>query len=163
VTRALGAVCLALLLAAVPRGEHQRPPSQPVPPPKLLVMLVVDQMRFDYIERYGKTWNGGLQRLLAEGAVFERAFYPYINTVTCAGHATIGTGALPYRHGVIMNEWYRRPAERRMACTDDPSVASLPYTGPAEPNGHSPIASACPHWAIAFVPRRRIRGSSRSR
>jgi predicted AlkP superfamily pyrophosphatase or phosphodiesterase len=138
VTRALGAACLALLLAAVPRGEHQRPPSQPVPPPKLLVMLVVDQMRFDYIERYGKTWDGGLQRLLAEGAVFERAFYPYLNTVTCAGHATIGTGALPYRHGVIMNEWYRRPAERRMACTDDPSVASLPYTGPAEPNGHSP-------------------------
>jgi predicted AlkP superfamily pyrophosphatase or phosphodiesterase len=100
-------------------------------------MLVVDQMRFDYIDRYGSAWNGGLERLIREGAVYERAFYPYLNTVTCAGHATIGTGALPYRHGVIMNEWYRRAAKRRMACTNDPSVASVPYAPPAESVGHS--------------------------
>jgi predicted AlkP superfamily pyrophosphatase or phosphodiesterase len=105
--------------------------------PKLLIILVVDQMRFDYIDRYSSRWTGGLRRLTRDGAVFERAFYPYLNTVTCAGHATIGTGTLPYAHGIIMNEWYRRSEGRRMACTDDPSVKSLPYTPPAEPIGHS--------------------------
>jgi predicted AlkP superfamily pyrophosphatase or phosphodiesterase len=94
-------------------------------------------MRFDYIERYGQRWTGGLKRLTTEGAVFERAMYPYLNTVTCAGHATIGTGALPYRHGIILNEWYRRDAGRRMACTDDDAVTSVPYTPPAERIGHS--------------------------
>jgi predicted AlkP superfamily pyrophosphatase or phosphodiesterase len=136
--RSLCVVALALLVSTDSRSEPAAS-EQPAAAlsPKLLITIVVDQMRFDYIDRYGKTWDGGLGRLVTEGAVFERAFYPYWNTVTCAGHATIGTGTLPYRHGVIMNEWYRRSAKRRMACTDDPSATSIPYTGPAEPVGHS--------------------------
>lgn len=129
------AVLAALALVIAGGGVGQ--PKAQTPTPKLLVTVVVDQLRFDYIERYGSTWRGGLQRLLTDGAVFERAFYPYLNTVTCAGHATIGTGALPYRHGIIMNEWYRRDAGRRMACTDDDDVTSVPYTPPAERVGHS--------------------------
>jgi predicted AlkP superfamily pyrophosphatase or phosphodiesterase len=129
---------LALLVLAASLAAASRPLAQPsAATPKLLVTLVIDQMRFDYIERYGKKWNGGLHRLVTEGAVFERAMYPYLNTVTCAGHATIGTGALPYRHGIILNEWYRREVGRRMACTDDHDVTSVPYTPPAEPVGHS--------------------------
>ncbi len=138
-TRPCAALGLVLLLGAglqgTPAATHAQ--SQSAAAPKLLVTLVVDQMRFDYIERYGKTWKGGLGRLVQEGAVFERAFYPYLNTVTCAGHATIGTGTLPYRHGVILNEWYRRTSQRRMSCTDDPSATSVPYGAPAEPIGHS--------------------------
>ena len=137
-TRAFGACSLVLLLGACPLGGAIAESGREQERAKLLVMLVVDQMRFDYIDRYGSTWTGGLKRLISEGAVYERAFYPYLNTVTCAGHATIGTGALPYRHGVILNEWYRRAAKRRMACTDDPATTSLPYTPPAEPIGHSP-------------------------
>ena len=126
----IGAATLVTIAGLVaPRAQTQTP--------KLLVTIVVDQMRFDYIERYGRTWTGGLKRLVTEGAVFERAMYPYLNTVTCAGHATIGTGAYPYRHGIIMNEWYRRDAARRMACTDDDTARSVPYTSPAEPIGHS--------------------------
>jgi hypothetical protein len=94
-------------------------------------------MRFDYFDRSSKGWTAGLKRLATEGALFERAFYPYLNTVTCAGHATIGTGALPYAHGIIMNEWYQRGERRRMTCTEDPTITSLPYTPPAEPVGHS--------------------------
>lgn len=122
------------LAAASPRGTHAQTPA---PATKLLITLVVDQLRFDYLTRYNRHWSAGLKRLLTEGAVFERAMYPYLNTVTCAGHATIGTGALPYRHGIILNEWYRRDAGRRMACTDDETVRSVPYTPPAEPVGHS--------------------------
>jgi predicted AlkP superfamily pyrophosphatase or phosphodiesterase len=123
------------LALSEPRFSHAH--TQASGPPKLLITLVVDQMRFDYIERFGQRWTGGLKRLITEGAVFERALYPYLNTVTCAGHATIGTGTFPYQHGIIMNEWYRRDAGRRMACTDDDSARSVPYTPPAEPIGHS--------------------------
>lgn len=120
-------------------------PARPLPvlqprsatPPKLLMILVIDQMRFDYIDRYSSRWTSGLKRLAHEGAVFDRAFYPYLNTVTCAGHATIATGAFPYAHGIIMNEWFRRSERRRQSCTDDSNVTSLPYTPPAEPIGHS--------------------------
>ena len=60
--------------------------------PKLLVLLVVDQFRADYVETYGRQWSGGLRRLIDSGAWFTEAAYPYLNTVTCAGHATIATG-----------------------------------------------------------------------
>jgi predicted AlkP superfamily pyrophosphatase or phosphodiesterase len=123
-----------VVLSGAPPMDAQAPATRP----KLLITIVVDQMRFDYVERYGPRWSAGLKRLITEGAVFERAMYPYLNTVTCAGHATIGTGTFPYRHGIILNEWYRRDAERRMSCTDDPAVKSVPYTDPAEPIGHSP-------------------------
>jgi predicted AlkP superfamily pyrophosphatase or phosphodiesterase len=121
-------------LLAVPATQAQAPAATA---PRLLVTLVIDQMRFDYIDRYGGRWNAGLKRLVTEGAVFERAMYPYLNTVTCAGHATIGTGAFPYRHGIIMNEWYRRDTGRRRQCTYDETVASVGYANPAEAVGHS--------------------------
>ena len=127
---------LATLLAAAsgPAPKAQAPATAT---PRLLVTIVIDQMRFDYIDRYGGRWHAGLKRLVTEGAVFERAMYPYLNTVTCAGHATIGTGAFPYRHGIILNEWYRRDLGRRRQCTYDDSVASVPYASTAEPVSHS--------------------------
>ena len=128
---------VAFVAAVFIVATNSPPRAQTAPAPKLLITLVVDQMRFDYIERYGRSWNAGLKRIVTEGAVFERAMYPYLNTVTCAGHATIGTGAFPYRHGIILNEWYRRDVGRRMACTDDTAVQSVPYTPPSEVVGHS--------------------------
>jgi arylsulfatase A-like enzyme len=108
--------------------------------PRLVVIVVVDQLRFDYLDRFAGLWKHGFRRLMTEGAVFERAFYPYLNTVTCTGHATIATGALPSTHGVILNEWWQRSANRRMSCTDDPSVKSVPYGGgQPERIGHSAI------------------------
>ena len=64
-------------------------------PPRLVVVLVVDQMRADYIDRYGFQWTRGLKRLITEGAYYKQAYYPYLNTVTCVGHATLSTGAFP--------------------------------------------------------------------
>ena len=54
-------------------------------PPKLAVIIVVDQMRADYVDRFHADWTGGLNRLVSEGAWFQRAAYPYLTTVTCAG------------------------------------------------------------------------------
>ena len=74
--------------------------------PKLVVIVVVDQMRADYLDRYGANLKLGLRRLMKDGARFTNGAYPYLNTVTCAGHSTIGTGSFPYRHGMILNSWF---------------------------------------------------------
>ncbi len=102
-----------------------------------MVLLVVDQMRFDYLTRFKDFWKGGFKRLVDEGSVFDEARYPYLNTVTCAGHATIGTGAFPATHGIALNEWWDRASQTRVPCTSDPSVQPLPYGGTPEPVGHS--------------------------
>jgi hypothetical protein len=139
----------ALALLAVALGAFAlapRPAAQTAPParPRLLVLVVVDQMRADYLTRLASRFNAGFRRLLDEGAVFEQAFYPYLNTVTCAGHATIGTGALPKTHGAILNQWYDREARGLRTCTDDATVSSYTY-GHAQPSrGHSAAALRVP-------------------
>ena len=96
-------------------------------PPRLVVVLVVDQMRADYIDRFQHQWRAGLKRLVDEGAWFRQAAYPYFQTNTCAGHATISTGALPEVHGIIGNNWYDRADDRLRTCTDDASAPLLSY------------------------------------
>ena len=129
---ALALVCTLGLCLAAPRPEAADKPG----PIGLVVLVVVDQMRADYIDRYGHTWSAGLKRMVDGGARFSEAAYPYLNTVTCPGHATIGTGRFPARHGIILNEWWDRAAERRRACTDDPAATTLTPTD-ALKDGHS--------------------------
>ncbi len=76
-------------------------------------------MRRDYIQDYGPKWTKGLRRLVDEGAWFTNAAYPYTSTLTCAGHATIGTGTLPSTHGIISNGWWDRATQRAVSCTSD--------------------------------------------
>ena len=83
-----------------------KPASPKVPArPKLVVVLVVDQMRADYVDKFLGQWTGGLKRLVEEGAWFRDAAYPYAATETCVGHATISTGAFPATHGMVANAW----------------------------------------------------------
>ena len=67
-------------------------------PLKLVVVLVVDQMRADYVDKFQHQWTAGLHRLVTEGAWYRLAAYPYLNTWTCATHATIATGSFPSSH-----------------------------------------------------------------
>ena len=90
-------------------------------------MLVVDQMRNDYIEDYGAGWTHGFRRLVSEGARFQNAAYPYFSTVTCAGHATIATGTVPAFHGIILNQWWDRNQQKELSCTEDPPAPTIPY------------------------------------
>lgn len=124
--RRLRSLLILLLLAASVAPAF----AAPARPPKLVVVLVVDQMRADYIDRYSGQWTAGLRRLLTEGAWFRRANYPYASTVTCVGHATVSTGAFPWTHGIVGNSWYDREAGRTVRCTDDPSVKTVSYAGP---------------------------------
>ena len=101
-------------------------------PPRLIVLVVVDQMRADYIGRFQHQWTSGLQRLLDDGAWFRQAAYPYFQTNTCVGHATISTGSLPEAHGIIGNNWYDRDEGRLRACADDANSLLVSYGDPVE-------------------------------
>src|SRR2546425_9075834 len=112
------AVCLfcaqLLLPASVPaqaEKEHSRP--------KLVVVLVVDQLRADYLEKYSEHWTGGLRRLLGEGAWVRQAAYPHPNTRTCGGHAPNSTGSLPAAHRNISNPRWGRQTGKKVTCTQD--------------------------------------------
>jgi predicted AlkP superfamily pyrophosphatase or phosphodiesterase len=95
--------------------------------PKLIVLLMVDQMRGDYIDRFQRQWTGGLHRLLTNGAWFRQADYPYLDTVTCAGHASVGTGTMPSTHGMVMNSWWDRAKKVEMPCTADARAVPISY------------------------------------
>ena len=97
--------------------------------PKLIVVLVADQMRADYLDRYSGQFTGGLRRLMDNGAWFQRTMYPYLNTITCAGHSTIGTGTFPYQHGMILNTWFDRKTGSATDCTDDGKEKEVNYNG----------------------------------
>ena len=98
--------------------------------PRLLVTVVVDQMRADYLQVFARHWKNGVRTLLDQGMVFENARYPYLVTVTCAGHATIGTGALPHRHGMINNTWWQRKERALTGCSGDPATTDITYGRP---------------------------------
>lgn len=91
--------------------------------PKLVVGIIVDQMRFDFLEKYEEHFSeGGFKRLLREGYSFENTHYNYVPTVTAAGHASIYTGVTPSIHGVIENAWYERESQRLVSNVGDTSV-----------------------------------------
>jgi hypothetical protein len=133
-----------VILALVTAAGAIRPAAQT--PPKLVVILVVDQMRADYLTRFDRHWRAGFRTLLSQGAVFDNANYPYFTTETCAGHATIGTGTFPHTHGMITNAWWRRDVRRNPECTVDADVAAVTY-GAAVTFGSSPAQLMAPTLA----------------
>ncbi|RPI28370.1 MAG: alkaline phosphatase family protein [Acidobacteria bacterium] len=87
--------------------------------PRLVVLLMVDGLaQHQLLQAYGRLGKGGLSRMLEEGAWFTDAHYGYATTFTAAGHATVATGAYPYRHGLIANDWME--GGNRVYCVEDP-------------------------------------------
>ena len=100
--------------------------------PKLVVGIVVDQMRYDYLYRYwAKFGAGGFRRLLGEGFSFESCHYNYVPTYTGPGHASIYTGATPSVNGIVGNNWFERETGRSTYVTEDKTVQSVGGTGAA--------------------------------
>jgi hypothetical protein len=126
---------LAAALALVVASSLAAPALDAQEPPRLVVFISIDQMRSDYIDRYGMHWSGGLRRLVTQGARYIQAAYPYLNTVTCAGHATMSTGTVPSTHGMVLNAWFDRTAGKDVACTDDESVQAISYHTPGAKTG----------------------------
>jgi predicted AlkP superfamily pyrophosphatase or phosphodiesterase len=126
--RVLAVLAVTAFAAGVPARAAERP--------RLVVLVSVDQMRADYLERGRDLWSGGLRRLLDEGAWFGDAAFSYSHTVTCAGHATLSTGTLPARHGMVLNEWWDRATADGVRCTEDASLRDWPIGG--EPRAEGP-------------------------
>ncbi|MCH1596370.1 MAG: alkaline phosphatase family protein [Flavobacteriaceae bacterium] len=112
-------VALFLLLLITALGVYSQQ-DQPYQQPKLVVGIVVDQMRYDYLTRF---WNdfgdGGFKRLINEGFLSKNHHYNYIPTVTAPGHTSIYTGTTPAVHGILGNNWYDKFAKQRVYCADD--------------------------------------------
>jgi predicted AlkP superfamily pyrophosphatase or phosphodiesterase len=123
-------VAFLLLAIGVFAGALKIDRVRAADPPRLLVTVVVDQLRADYLQHFNKHWTNGFRTLLDQGLVFENARYPYLVTVTCAGHATIGTGAFPHRHGMINNTWWQRKERVLTGCSADPATTEITYGRP---------------------------------
>ena len=97
--------------------------------PKLIVGIVVDQMRWDFLYRYYDRYSkGGFKRLMDDGFNCENTFIPYTPTVTAAGHTCIYTGSVPAIHGVVGNGWYDYTEKRDVYCSEDKSVQTVGAT-----------------------------------
>jgi predicted AlkP superfamily pyrophosphatase or phosphodiesterase len=115
--------------------------------PKLVVLIVVDQMRADYMDKFRGQWSGGLKRLAEEGAWFRAAAYPYAGTETCVGHSTISTGAFPLSHGMVANAWWDREAQKMVTCTSDADAKNIGYSGMNVKGGDSAVRMLLPSFA----------------
>lgn len=105
--------------------------SKTVSKPKLVVGIVVDQMRYDYIYRFwDKFGNDGFKKLVNEGFFCKNTNYNYVPTYTGPGHASIYTGTTPAVHGIIANDWYDKSSGKNMYCVQDDKVASVGTTAP---------------------------------
>jgi predicted AlkP superfamily pyrophosphatase or phosphodiesterase len=97
--------------------------------PKLVVGIVVDQMRYDYLTQFEKRYGeGGFKRMMNEGYNCKNNHYNYIPTYTGPGHASIYTGAAPESHGIIANDWYDKFAKDFVYCAFDDTYTSVGVT-----------------------------------
>lgn len=104
--------------------------QQPIARPKLVVGVVIDQMRWDYLYRYYDRYaaNGGFKRMLNMGYSCENTMIPYAPTVTACGHSTIYTGAVPAISGITGNMWWDSQLQKTVYCTEDKSVNTVGST-----------------------------------
>ena len=94
--------------------------------PKLIVGIVVDQMRVDYLYRFqNKFSNKGFKRLMNDGFFGRNTHYNYVPTYTGPGHASIFSGSTPEVHGIIANDWYNKAIKKSYNCVDDSTVMAV--------------------------------------
>lgn len=105
--------------------------AQPGERPKLVVGIVVDQMRQEYLYRYyNKFGNGGFKRLMTDGFQLTNAHYNYVPTYTGPGHASVYTGTTPAYHGIIGNDWYDKTVKKTVYCVGDDKQKTVGSNNP---------------------------------
>ena len=133
---------LALLLGAIPSAFASAYNAHP----KLVVVIIIDQFRGDYLERYRDQFGeGGFRLLLDHGAYFTDCNYDYANTRTAPGHATLFTGAYSNGHGIAANEWWDPQKKRMVTSVEDDDTKLVGIAGDAAGNN----AGASPHNLLA--------------
>src|SRR5699024_8673792 len=118
-----------LFIFGLNSGQAQNPSSQKAAfkdRPKLVVGIVVDQMRYDYLPRYWDKFEaGGFKRLITQGYNFKNNHYNYFPTYTGPGHAAIYTGTTPSVNGIVGNGWYNRSISKSMYVVSDSTVSAV--------------------------------------
>ena len=100
--------------------------SQKVERPKLVVGIVIDQMRYDYLYRFNQYFgNDGFKRLMNDGTNFTFAHFNYVPTYTAPGHSSIYTGTTPFYHGIIANDWFDKAKRKMIYCVNDTTEKSV--------------------------------------
>ncbi|MGN6494585.1 MAG: alkaline phosphatase PafA [Agriterribacter sp.] len=113
--------CTMLVMAGAVNAQT-RVSSAPAQP-KIIVGMMVDQMRWDYLYRFQNRYTeGGFKRLLREGFTCENTLIDYSPTITACGHTCVYTGSVPAVHGVVGNDWFDRSKGKNIGCVDDESV-----------------------------------------
>lgn len=152
-------LALGLFAACVPGGGAS-PPAAAGARPRLVVVLVVDQMRADSLTRFADLYQGGLARLRRDGAVFTEGHVQHALTYTAPGHASVATGTHPRQHGIVENEWYDRGTRREVYAAADPQARTVVAGArPPAPEGRSPAQLLRPglgDWLKGQVPRARV-------
>ena len=121
---------LSMALLGCGTASAQQSNAAAIERPKLVVGIVVDQMRWDYLYRYQKRYtDGGFKRLLGEGFSCENTMIPYVPSVTAIGHTCIYTGSVPSIHGIAGNNFVKEG--KKVYCTDDDSVKPVGTTSVA--------------------------------
>jgi len=109
---------LAFLIIAITTKAQEKP--------KLVVGIIVDQMRQEYLHRFeNKFSEEGFKRLMSEGFSFENAHYNYMPTYTAPGHASVYTGTTPAIHGIIGNNWYDKVLKKEIYCAEDNTMKTV--------------------------------------
>lgn len=128
-TRRLLALSLVLVLVVVALGQRRTtttPNSTQPRRAKLVLLIVVDQFRYDYIERFGDLFvQNGLRRLMRDGASWTQSNYDHMPTYTAPGHGTMMTGAYPAETGIIGNDWLDRASGKRVTSVSDDQTKLL--------------------------------------
>ena len=116
---------VTLLFGSVAPAQRRTQPSEPKRP-KLVLLIVVDQFRYDYLERFGDLFvPNGFRRLMRDGASWTQSNYDHMPTYTAPGHALMMTGAYPAESGIIGNEWLDRASGKRITSVTDESAKVL--------------------------------------
>lgn len=133
------ALSLLLIIAVVSSGQRRVRPEPAEPKrPRLVLLIVVDQFRYDYLARFGDLFvANGLKRLLRDGASWSNSNYDHMPTYTAPGHGTMMTGAYPAETGIVGNEWPDRATGKKVTSVSDTTVKLLGGTRPDE-TGASP-------------------------
>ncbi|HEY8188239.1 MAG TPA: alkaline phosphatase family protein [Pyrinomonadaceae bacterium] len=124
------------------KSQRAGPPEATGARPRLVLLIVVDQFRYDYLERFGDLFGPhGIKRLMREGAFWVNANFDYMPTKTGPGHAAIMTGAPPAATGMVGNEWIDRDSAKKVTSVGDDTVKAL-GGGPNE-------SRYSPHWLLS--------------
>ena len=107
--------------------------------PKLVLVIVVDQCRYDYMSRYRADFKGGFDRLLKNGASLTSAHDDFFPSITSVAHAAILTGAMPSATGIVGNDWFDRPSGKPTSSIADLNTKMV---------GGSAGKGSSPHWLL---------------